>query len=254
MRAVRATAQRGEQALGIVLVEVDALRLLAGVAAGDRVATVPAYPRDVPPVRATELDLDPAVALAEETGGGAPVGAVHGGLGFHMVAYRNQMRTRFADANCSVAQALDVLGDGWTLLVLREAFLGTRRFADFERELGIAKNILSDRLDHLVAHEVLERVEVGVRGSRQEYVLTPRGRDLVVILTALRQWGDRWLTGPGNEPLLVLDRRTGRPIPRLRIRGEDGQPLRGEDFVVVPGPGASEESRGRFGEPRQDGE
>jgi len=155
------------------------------------------------------------------------------------------MRTRFTDQNCSVAQALEVLGDWWTLLVVREAFLGVRRFADFEAGLGIAKNVLTQRLEHLVAHGVLERVDAGVHGTRYEYQLTAMGKDLAVIMTALRQWGDRWIFGEGHEPLLVLDRRTGRPVPRLRIVGEDGAPLGARDLEIRPGPGATRATRAR---------
>ncbi len=120
------------------------------------------------------------------------------------------MRRRFKDQNCSIAQALEVLGDWWTLLVVREAFVGTRRFADFEANLDISKNILSARLDHLVAHGVLARINAGVHGTRYEYELTPMGKDLATLMTALQQWGDRWIYGEGHEPLLILDRRSGR--------------------------------------------
>ncbi len=154
--------------------------------------------------------------------------------------------TRFDDQNCSVAQALDVLGDRWTLLIIREAFFGTRRFVDFQSRLGIAKNILSLRLDALVEQQVLERVNRGQQGTRYEYRLSPRGKDLATLLTALRQWGDRWIFGEGNEPIVVHDRRTGRPIPRLCIRGEDGQPISGRDLEVCLGPGASPETRERY--------
>lgn len=149
------------------------------------------------------------------------------------------MRHRFRRENCSVARALEILGDWWTLLVVREAFLGTRRFADFEANLDISKNVLTRRLAHLTRHGVLERVDAGVHGTRYEYVLTPMGKDLTTMMTALRQWGDRWIFGPGKEPLVVLDRRTGQPIPPLRIRGEDGAPLGARDLDVRLGPGAS---------------
>jgi DNA-binding HxlR family transcriptional regulator len=155
-------------------------------------------------------------------------------------------RRRFGDENCSVARALEVLGDWWTLLVVREAFFGTRRFADFQGNLGIARNILSARLARLVDGGVLERVDAGRHGTRYEYQLTPMGKDLATVLTALRQWGDRWLFGAGREPLVVCDRRSGRPIPRLRIVGEDGAPLAAADIAVRPGPGASAETRARF--------
>ncbi len=156
------------------------------------------------------------------------------------------MRRRFADENCSVARTLGILGDGWTLLIIREAFLGTRRFADFQAHLGVAKNILSQRLQHLVDSEILETVDAGRYGSRLEYQLTPRGKDLITIVTALRQWGDRWIFGKGEEPLIVRDRRTGRVVPPVRIAAEDGTPLRGRDLVLEPGPGATAETRERF--------
>ncbi|MCA9683478.1 MAG: helix-turn-helix transcriptional regulator [Myxococcales bacterium] len=156
------------------------------------------------------------------------------------------MRTRFVDENCSVARALDVLGDWWTLLLVREAFFGTRRFADFEANLGISKNVLTQRLEHLVAHGVFARVDVGVHGPRHEYELTAMGKDLTMVLTALRQWGDRWIFGEGHEPMQVIDRRNGRPVPYQRLRGEDGQPLRGRDIELRAGPGASKITRRRF--------
>ena len=156
------------------------------------------------------------------------------------------MRGHFEGQNCSVARALEVLGDGWTLLVVREAFFGTRRFADFESHLGVSKNVLSQRLSHLVGRGVLERVDAGQHGTRYEYVLTPMGKDLATLLTALRQWADRWIAGAGNEALLVYDRRTNRPIPRVRIRGEDGAALRSRDLELRPGPGATKETLARF--------
>jgi DNA-binding HxlR family transcriptional regulator len=156
------------------------------------------------------------------------------------------MRRRFQHENCAVARSLEILGDWWTLLVVREAFLGTRRFADFEQHLGISKNILTQRLAHLTKHGVLERVDAGVHGTRYEYVLTRMGKDLVTVLTALRQWGDRWVFGEGNEPLVVADRRTGRPIPRLRILDENGQPLGSRDMEVRLGPGASKKTLARL--------
>ncbi len=146
-----------------------------------------------------------------------------------------------------MAQALEVLGDWWTLLLVREAFMGARRFADFEAELDISKNILSARLEHLVMHGVLARVDAGVHGTRYEYELTPMGKDLATLMTALRQWGDRWIYGQGREPLLALDRRSGRRIPRLRILDNEGRSIAGRDIVLAPGPGASKRTRARFG-------
>lgn len=156
------------------------------------------------------------------------------------------MRTRFGGENCAIARSLEILGDWWTLLLVREAFFGTRRFADFEASLDISKNVLTRRLGHLVEHGILARVDAGVHGQRYEYELTPMGKDLLAVLTALRQWGDRWLFGAGREPLLVLDARTGRPIPRVRLLAEDGKPLRAGDVAVRPGPGASRATLARF--------
>ena len=155
------------------------------------------------------------------------------------------VKTRFRKMNCSVAQALEVLGDWRTLLVVREAFFGTRRFADFERNLDISKNILSERLAHLVKHGVLARIDAGTHGKRYEYELTKMGKDLATVMTALRQWADRWLL-PGKEPLIAVDARTGKPIPRLRIIDERGQPIAPQDLLLLPGPGASKADLRRF--------
>lgn len=148
-------------------------------------------------------------------------------------------RRRFDREPCSIAQALEILGDWWTLLIIRDAFLGVRRFVDFQTRLGISKNILARRLSHLVARGVLATVDAGVHGPRYEYELTARGKDLFTVITALRQWGDRWVFGPGHEPLVVVDRRTGRPLPRVRVVGEDGQPVPREAMQVTLGPGAA---------------
>jgi DNA-binding HxlR family transcriptional regulator len=156
------------------------------------------------------------------------------------------MRHRFNQENCSIARALEVIGDWWTLLIVREAMLGTRRFADFAEELPIARNILTRRLGHLVRRGVLARVNAGTHGTRYEYELTAKGKDLVTIMTAMRQWGDRWVFGKGREPLLVLDRRTGRPIPPVRILDESGVPFSMRELEIVPGPGAKKRTIARY--------
>lgn len=153
---------------------------------------------------------------------------------------------RFRHERCALARSLEILGDWWTLLVVREAFFGTRRFADFEAALGISKNILTRRLAHLVEHGVLARVDAGTHGTRYEYELTAMGKDLITTMTALRQWGDRWIFGAGQEPLLVMDRRTGRPVPPVRIRGEDNEPMKARDLELRAGPGASARERTRL--------
>lgn len=156
------------------------------------------------------------------------------------------MRDRFTDHNCSLAKALDVIGDGWSLLVLREAFFGTRRFGEFQRELGIARNILTDRLTHLVDHEVMKRVDVGRHGSRFEYHLTRRGKDLATAMTALRQWGDRWIHGIGNEPTIAVDTRTDEPVPQMRILDANNEPIPARYLQFRPGPGANPATLARY--------
>jgi DNA-binding HxlR family transcriptional regulator len=159
-------------------------------------------------------------------------------------------RKRFDEMNCSIAQALEVLGDWWTLLLVREAFFGTTRFKDFERHLGIAKNILAARLDHLVERGVFTREPAGEGGKRLEYRLTPMGKDLLTVMTALREWSDRWIYGEGNEPLVLRDARTGQRPPRLRLRDRSGAPLDARHLVPEPGPGADRATRARFREQR----
>jgi len=152
--------------------------------------------------------------------------------------------------NCGIAQALEVLGDWWTLLIVRDAFFGVRRFCDFGRNLGIAKNVLSSRLQHLVDDGVFNLVDVGSEGKRFEYHLSEKGEALLPVLTALRDWSDEWVFGRGNEPVIVKDRRTGRRIPKLRVTDAEGRALSRRDLRTVPGPGALPETIRRL-QPRE---
>lgn len=155
-------------------------------------------------------------------------------------------RKRFDDMNCGIGRALEAFGDWWSLLILRDAFFGARRFVQFERNLGIAKNILASRLEHLVEHGILEKVDVGEEGQRYEYRLTDKGEALLPVLTALREWSDEWVFGRGHEPVLMTDRRTGRRVPHLKVRDAEGRELGSHDLRAVPGPGATEETRRLF--------
>lgn len=146
-------------------------------------------------------------------------------------------RKRFDQMHCGIAQALEQVGDWWSLLIVRDAFFGMRRFAEFERSLGISKNILTDRLQKLVDHEVLERTRLNEPGVRYEYVLTAKGRDLWVVLTALRLWSDKWVFGEGNEPVHARDATTGRAVKRLLAVDEDDQPITPRNLEWVLGPG-----------------
>jgi DNA-binding HxlR family transcriptional regulator len=144
---------------------------------------------------------------------------------------------------CGIAQALEAFGDWWSLMIVRNAFFGMRRFADFERDLGIAKNILTARLTHLVEHDILERVDVGTEGQRFEYRLTEKGEALLPVLTALREWSDDWVFGRGREPTIVRDRRTGKRVPKLRVTDAEGRALSRRDIRMEPGPGADDAIR-----------
>ena len=109
-------------------------------------------------------------------------------------------RKSFADMHCSVAQCLEVVGEWWSMLILRDVFLGVTRFDDFQERLGISRNILNQRLNHLVETGVLEKVRYSDHPPRYDYRLTDKGRDLWPVLTAMRQWGDRY-AAPDGPPL-----------------------------------------------------
>ncbi|HTN33191.1 MAG TPA: helix-turn-helix domain-containing protein [Marinobacter sp.] len=146
-------------------------------------------------------------------------------------------RKRFDDSNCSVARALNEVGDWWSLLIILHAMYGTRRFVDFERQLGIAKNILGDRLTRLVDNRVLRKVDVGEHGSRFEYRLTEKGQDLFPVVIALRQWGDKWNPVSDESQLDLRDRATGRAVQPVTVQDADGNPLTIRDVFVPDEPG-----------------
>lgn len=139
------------------------------------------------------------------------------------------------DDPCSVARALQEVGDWWSLLIVRQAMFGSRRFSEFQQQLGIARNILVDRLSRLVETGVLKKVDVGESGRRYEYRLTAKGRDLFPVLVALRQWGDRWNPCPGQPPLVLRDHRTGQPVPRVQVVDAQGRALELVDVYVDEG-------------------
>jgi DNA-binding HxlR family transcriptional regulator len=136
--------------------------------------------------------------------------------------------------NCSIARALEVVGERWTLLIVRDVFLGRRRFDQLQESLGIARNVLTDRLNRLVEEGILERVPYSERPVRYEYRLTSKGLELNVALTALRQWGDKHLSG--QPPRLLRRKADKKPvIAALVPKGADV--LRPEEVETVPGPG-----------------
>ncbi|MBL0923984.1 MAG: helix-turn-helix transcriptional regulator [Sphingomonadaceae bacterium] len=159
-------------------------------------------------------------------------------------------RKRFDEMNCSIARSLEQVGDWWTLLIVREAFFGTTAFSEFQEALGIAKNILTQRLDHLVANGIFERRQVRPGVERHEYFLTDKGRDLMPVLVALVQWGDRWLFGEGNEPLRVIDAEQRVQIAPLKVCDAAGREVAPSQLRFRPGPGATERTLRVFEERR----
>jgi DNA-binding HxlR family transcriptional regulator len=137
---------------------------------------------------------------------------------------------------CSVARALNDVGDWWSLLIVRQAMYGTRRYGDFQKQLGIAKNILCDRLTRLVNNEVLKKVDIGEHGQRFEYRLTEKGKDLFPVLVALRQWGDKWNREDGDAPVRLVDRRLGQPVQRIQVLDKEGQALTVSDVLSFTAP------------------
>jgi DNA-binding HxlR family transcriptional regulator len=155
------------------------------------------------------------------------------------LAYARAMRkVSFADMNCSIAQTLELVGEWWTLLIIRDVFLGIRHFDDFVERLGISRNVLTDRLDKLVDAEILERRPYDTGRGRYDYVLTERGRALWPVLTALRQWGDEWLLGEGNEPIVLRHVTCGHLTHAVATCRECGEALDAQTVRAEPGPGA----------------
>jgi DNA-binding HxlR family transcriptional regulator len=149
-------------------------------------------------------------------------------------------RFRYSAENCSIRRTLDIVGEKWTLLVLREAFYGVRRFDDFRRALGCARNILSARLKTLVDEGILSRHPYREPGARlrDEYRLTDKGIELFPALVALMQWGDRWAADAAGPPVEVHHRDCGRRVAvELRCRAGHG-PLSARETEALPGAGA----------------
>jgi DNA-binding HxlR family transcriptional regulator len=150
-------------------------------------------------------------------------------------------RKSFAGMNCSVAQCLEVVGEWWSMLIVRDAFLGVTRFDQFQERLGISRNILHQRLSHLVDQGVLQKVAYSEHPPRYDYKLTPKGRDLWPVLTAMRQWGDKH-AAPDGPPLRLVHKACGHVSDAVMTCSKCGQKLTGRDVRAIPGPG----DRGRL--------
>ena len=132
--------------------------------------------------------------------------------------------TRKVVTDCAIPAALEAVGERWSFLILRGAFNGLCHFEEFQSTLGIARNILSNRLARLVEHEILQREPDPADRRKVAYLLTQKGQALLPVLIALRQWGERWVSGTPGNPVLV-DRDTRRPVAPIRVQASDGRPL-----------------------------
>src|SRR5438105_2153267 len=147
-------------------------------------------------------------------------------------------RTSFEGDACPIARSLEALGDWWSLLIIREAMVGPRRFGEFQNKLGMAKNVLAVRLRSLVDHGILATAPASDGSAYQEYVLTPKGRGTFPILVALRQWSEEFDDQPSEIATILVDREKGRPVRKLELNSQDGRLLTAADTTLKPRPAA----------------
>jgi DNA-binding HxlR family transcriptional regulator len=133
---------------------------------------------------------------------------------------------------CPVARSLEIIGDRWSLLILRNAFDGMRRFGEFQRDLRLSKSVLASRLQALVSNGVLQVVPGEDGSAYQQYELTPKGRGLFYVIVGLRQWGEAFLFGPSEDRSVLTERTSGKPISQLALRSRTGKLLTPDDVVV----------------------
>jgi DNA-binding HxlR family transcriptional regulator len=150
-------------------------------------------------------------------------------------------RVSFSNMNCSIAQALEVVGEWWSLLIVRDALFGVSRFDEFQERLGISRNVLNERLTRLVEEGVLEKVLYQEHPPRYDYRLTEKGRDLWQVLNAMKEWGDRW-AAPLGPPTEFVHRTCGEHAHVVPTCSACGEVLVQRDLKVVPGPGYDTES------------
>jgi DNA-binding HxlR family transcriptional regulator len=145
-------------------------------------------------------------------------------------------RKSFSEMDCSVAQCLEVIGEWWSMLIIRDTFMGVTRFEEFQRRLGISRNILRDRLASLVETGVLVRVPYSEHPPRDDYRLTEKGRDLWPVLTAMRQWGDQY-AAPDGPPIEIVHRSCGQAIRAELTCAWCAERLTYRNVQAIPGPG-----------------
>jgi DNA-binding HxlR family transcriptional regulator len=148
-------------------------------------------------------------------------------------------RTNFGEMVCSIARTLDVVGEPWSPLILRDVWVGMNRFDQLQADLGISRKVLTERLNHLVDQGVLERHPYDNR-PRFEYRLTVKGAELVDLLMVMAGWGDKWLAGDAGPPVLYRHQACGE-ISRVELRcAHCGEPMHADDVELLPGPGAAD--------------
>jgi DNA-binding HxlR family transcriptional regulator len=146
-------------------------------------------------------------------------------------------RTSLEKHSCSLARSVDVLGDKWTLMLIRDAFYGVSTFSQFKARLGVAPTVLVERLGLLCEHGVFERVQGRPDVDRFHYKLTDKGRDLFPILIGFMQWGDKWIFGKGQEPIRILDKATRSPVQPIAVQARDGHVVDFREVTFEVGPG-----------------
>jgi len=152
-------------------------------------------------------------------------------------------RTSLEEATCPIARSLDVIGDWWSLLIIRDAFLGIRRFSELQKNIGIARNILTVRLRALVDDGILEMAPASDGSAYQEYVLTPKGRGVFPVLVALRQWSEEFVFSPSECATQLVDRSSGQPVRKLELRAQGGRLLGYGNTEVKANPAAKPRRR-----------
>jgi len=151
-------------------------------------------------------------------------------------------RTSFEHDDCPVARALDAIGDWWSMLIIRDALFGVSRFSEFQKRLGLAKNILSVRLRTLVDQGILKTAPASDGSAYQEYLLTPKGRGVFPILVALRQWSEEFDARPDEIANVLVDKEKCQPVRKLELHSQDGRLLNASDTALKPRAGGK---RGR---------
>ena len=152
-------------------------------------------------------------------------------------------RTSFEHDNCPIARSLDAIGDWWSILIIRDALFGRRRFGEFQKNLGLARNILTVRLRALVDDGILTTAPASDGSAYQEYLLTPKGRGVFPVLVALRQWSEEFSFSSSACATVLVDRSKGQPVRKLELRARDGRLLGNGDTELKANPAAKRRRR-----------